>query len=217
MAEQSASEKVAAFFSNYPLRTYPEGQILIHAGDQPQAILYIASGKVRQYDISYRGDDVVVNIFKEGAFLPMLWAMTEAENRYFFAAETELQVHMAPKDDVVAFMHENPDVVYDLLTRLYRGLDGLLGRLSHLMAGSAKSRLMYELLIESRRFGKRADDGTVSLSITEADLAARAGLSRETVSRELQKIRRDGLVSIDRASIVIASVEGLEQKLGTEL
>ena len=43
-------------------------------------------------------------------------------------------------------LQANPDVVYDLLTRLYRGLDGLLGRMSQLMAGSAKSRLMYELL-----------------------------------------------------------------------
>lgn len=210
-------QKIADYFAQYPQRNYEKGQMLVHAGDQPPAIFYIVSGKVRQYDISYRGDEVVVNVFKEGAFFPMLWAITDAENRYFFAAETDTVVRAAPKQAALAFLRDNPDVMYDLLARLYSGIEGLLGRMTHLMAGSAKSRIMYELIIECRRFGEPQKDGSCIVHITEINLAARAGLSRETVSRELQKIMRDGLVTTNRKGIVITSVATLEAKLGAEL
>lgn len=212
----SVADTVAGFFAQYPKRSYAKGQLLIHAGEAPSAIYYLVSGKIRQYDISYRGDEVVVNIFKEGAFFPMLWAITKAENRYFFAAETTVELRVAPKEDVLAFMRANPDVMYDLLTRLYIGIDGLLGRMAHLMAGSAKSRVMYELIVECRRFGKAQADGTCLVRLTEADLAGRAGLSRETVSRELQKIAHDGLVTLQRGGLLV-QVVALEEKLGTEL
>ena len=214
---ENISQKVAAYFEQYPKRSYGKGQILIHAGEKPQAIYYLVSGKVRQYDISYRGDEVVVNIFKERAFFPMLWAITDADNRYFFAAESDIELRAAPKEKVVEFLKADPDVMYDLLSRLYSGIDGLLGRMAHLMAGTAKSRVMYELILECRRFGKTAGDQSYRLTLKEADLAAHAGLSRETVSRELHKIARDGLISLTRGGIAVPSLDALEEKLGTEL
>jgi CRP/FNR family transcriptional regulator, cyclic AMP receptor protein len=213
----AVQQKVAAFFARYPEHTFVAGQLLVLAQEDPPAIFYLVSGKVRQYDISYRGDEVVVNVFKPQVFFPMLWAITKAPNRYFFAAETAIAVRAAPPDKVLAFLQANPDVMYDLLTRLYIGVDGLLGRMAHLMAGSAKSRVMYELLLECRRFGKVKDDGSCLIVLKEADVAARAGLSRETVSREIQKIKHDNLITTGRTGIVITDVAALEEKLGTEL
>lgn len=213
----ATDKKIEAFFSKFPLRSYPKGQILIHAGDEPERIFYIKSGRVRQYDISYRGDEVVLNVFKDGAFFPMLWAMTKLPNRNFFAAEEVIEVNIAPKKDTLDFLKDNPDVIYDLLRRLYVGVDGMLGRMAHLMAGSAQSRLLYELIVECKRFGEIANDGSCLISISEGDLASRAGLSRETVSREMQKIIRDKLVNVSHSGILVKSITELENRLGTEL
>jgi CRP-like cAMP-binding protein len=111
-------------------------------------------------------------------------------------------------------MRDNPDVMYDLLARLYRGMDGLFGRIVHLMSGTAKSRLVYELIIECRRFGVTQADGSLLLTANEQDLAARSGLSRETVSREMGKLKHEGLVVIDAAGITIANLQLLESSLG---
>jgi CRP-like cAMP-binding protein len=211
------AKKVERKFAGYPTRTYQKGQILVHAGDDPQYIYYIEEGKIRQYDISYRGDEIVVNVFKPGAFFPMLWAITETPNKYFFSAEEDTRMRIAPAQEIVEFLKDNGDVTFDLLTRVYTGVEGLLGRMVHLMSGSARSRLMYELVIECRRFGKQAHDGSWLLDITEADLAARAGLSRETVSRELQKVRKGGILQVGYGGIRIVDLPALETKLGTEL
>jgi CRP-like cAMP-binding protein len=199
-------QKVEQHFSKYPLRTYTKGQILIHAGDIPQHIFYLVSGKVRQYDISYRGDEIIVQVYKPGAFFPMLWAITGVNNEFFFDAETDVEVRVAPAQESVQFLKDNPDVTFDLLTRVYRGLDGILGRVVHLMTGNAKSRLLYELLVEAKRFGQKQPDGATLITITEGDMAARAGLSRETVSREVQKLIRDGIITKDAQGTTIKSL-----------
>jgi CRP-like cAMP-binding protein len=216
MAED-VSSKIHEHFSTFPRRTYPKGQILVFADESPEHIYYLVKGKVREYGISYRGDEVIVNIFKPPAFFPMSWAINKTTNDFFFKTEEETELHVVPAGIAVQFLQDNPDVMFDLLSRLYRGVDGLLGRLIHLMSGTAKSRLLYELIIESRRFGEGDGKKESTLSISELDLAARSGLSRETVSREMQKLKDQKLVSLAGKKLYLKDVAALEQMLGNEI
>jgi len=213
----TVAQKVDDHFSKYPRRTYAKGQILVFADESPERIFYIIKGRVRMYDVSYRGDEVVVNVFKPPAFFPMSWAINRAPNKYFYKTEIETEVHIIPVDDALNFIKDNPDVMLDLLSRLYSGMDGLLGRVVHLMSGSARSRLLYELIIECRRFGNKQKSGSYTLAASEIDLAGRSGLSRETVNREMRKAKDEGLVGIGTDGITINDLKALEQKLGMEI
>lgn len=210
-------KKIDAAFTKYPKRIYPKGQIVIFGGEEPSAIYYIKQGRIREYDISYRGDEVIVNMFKPPAFFPMSWAINRSDNPYFFKAEIDSELHIVPADEALAFIKENPDVMLDLLSRVYKGMVGLFGRIVHLMSGTAKSRLLYELIIECRRFGEHQKDGSFVLNIKESDLASRSGLSRETVNRELQTVKKDGLVLIGNKGIIVKDLKALEKKLGSEV
>lgn len=209
--------KVHAAFSTYPKREYPKGQILVFADESPDNIFYIVGGKVRKYDVSYRGDEVVINIFKQHSFFPMSWALNQTQNKYFYKTETPVVLHVVPADKALAFLQENPDVMLDLLSRVYRGLEGMYGRLVHLMSGTAKSRLLYELIIDCQRFGKQQKGDSYLLSSSELDLAARSGLSRETVSREMRKLKDNSWVKMTKAGILVKDLNVLEQALGSEL
>jgi CRP/FNR family cyclic AMP-dependent transcriptional regulator len=210
------SLKIERFFGEYPVRQYDKGQILIRAHEDPEHVFYLIEGRVKQYDISYRGDEVILNVFKPPAFFPMSYAINKTPNFYFYEAETPLQLHQAPAEAAVEFIKANPDVLYDLLARVYRGSDGLLGRLAHLMASSARSRLLYELLIEVRRFGTPAGHGA-SLELNESDIGARAGLARETVSREMRKLKDEGLISIVKNEIHVNDIDRLASSVSREL
>lgn len=209
------STKIADFFEQYPLRSYKKGQILIHADDDPECVMQLVSGKVKQYDLTYRGEEVVLNVYKPPAFFPMTYAINRTPNEYFYEADSDLELRKAPFDEVTRFIQDNPDVLYDLLGRLYRGTDGLLRRMSHLMASTAKNRVINELIIECRRFGQETDGGYV-LSLNESDIGARAGLSRETVSREMSKLKSEELLSVINKQINIPDIEKLEHALGKD-
>lgn len=215
--EPDVASKIEQFFAKFPLRKYPKGQIIIFAGEEPEHVFHIVKGKVREYDISYRGDEVVVNVFKPPAFFPMSFAINRTPNHYFFKTEEEAEIRIASVTQTLEFVKTNPDVMFDLLSRLYRGTDALLGRIVHLMSGSAESRLLYEIIIESRRFGKQGSDGSYLLAINEGDLAARAGLSRETISRTFHILKEEGLITINKEGIRVNNLSAAEQKIGFEI
>lgn len=215
--DSTIRDKLDQFFSAYAVRPYKKGQIIIFPGDTPPGIFYLVSGQIRQYDVTYRGDEMVVNLFKPKSFMPMLWAFTHTENRFFYDAATDVEARLAPADKVLEFLQQNPDVTYDLVQRLYIGLDGLLQRMAHLMGGSAKSRVLYELLLASKRFGVKSPDGTLSVMMNETELATYTGLSRETINREIKKLKERDLVEVKRSEIIIKNQELVEKELGEGL
>jgi len=209
--------KVETFFSAYPKRSYPKGQILIFADETPDQVFYLLRGKVRKYDVSYRGDEIIVNIFRSPSFFPRSTAINHTPNKYFYKTEEETEAFVAPGVDAVRFLQDNPDVMYDLLSRLYNGMEGVFERLVHLMSGTAKSRLLHELLIECRRFGRQKTGDTYLLTASETDLAARSGLSRETVSREMRKLKTQGLVTVSHEGIVVTNLDKLRMMHGSQV
>jgi CRP/FNR family transcriptional regulator len=206
--------KVHEHFSKFPRREYPKGQILVFADENPEHIFYVTKGRIRKYDVSYRGDEVIISIFKQHSFFPMSWAINHTPNKFFYKTETPVELHVVPTDDALEFLKANPDVMLDLLSRLYRGLEGFYGRMVHLMSGTARSRLLYELIIEARRFGEKLPDDKYVLQANETDLAARSGLSRETISREMKKLKSQGLVDVTKNKIVIHDLDALKRAHG---
>lgn len=202
------ADKLEGFFTKFKHQIYKKGEILIRADDDPSGIFYLKKGFIKEYAISKKGDELVVNIFKPIVFFPMSWAINNTPNKYFFEAITNAEIYKAPKEKVLAFVKSNPDVLYDLLGRVYKGTDGLLVRMIYLMSGNAYARLIAELLISVKRFGN-------PLRISEKELAAQSGMTRETVSREIKTLKEKGLVKFERGTIIIKSLNELEEELGS--
>lgn len=210
---QKVNKEIEAFFASYRLQTVEKGKLLIRGGTDPDGIYFLAEGEVRQFDIASNGDEIVVNVFKSPAFFPMSWAINGTPNRYFYGAYTNLQVRKAPAKAVVDFLRDNPDAVFDLLARVYRGVDGLLNRMVFLMQNSARNRVLFELWLSSQRFGKRTAGSGYRVEITESELATRSGLTRETVSREMRVIKQQGLVKMMAGGIVVEDLDAIGREL----
>ena len=208
------AKKIDNFFSQYKLQKYRKGDILVRADDDPPGIFYLKEGVVKRYSISQNGEELVLNIFRPISFFPMSWAINGTSSPHYYEAMTAVEVWRAPKDDVDKFVRANPDVMYDLLSRIYRGLEGYMMRIEYLMAGNAQARLLTELLIYAKRFGEKQSDKTIiKLKLTEKDLASQTGIARETVSREIQKLKQLGLIAFKNNQVTIEDMKGMEQLL----
>lgn len=213
--DENALKGLDEFFSQYPIKQYHKGQILIYAREDPAGIFYLESGKVRKYDVGPNGDEVVLNVFTSKVFFPITWATNKTPNKYFFEAETPIEVRRAPVDAFVAYLEANPNIIYGLLKQAHSGMENAQRRVVFLMGGDTRSRLLFDLLIEGKRSGEMRDDGSCTINVGVADLAQRAGLSRETISRELAKIiQSEKIVSRDGRAIIIHDFHALEKELG---
>jgi len=212
MTEQTVREKTEQFFASGVTKFYKQSDTLVFAGENPTGVMLLVDGVVEQYDITNDGNKLTVNIFRQGAFLPMSWAINKTPNTYFFAASSDVTVKQVEPDAAVQFLHDNSDVAFDLLRRVYLGVDAILSRLVLAASCAASDRLVFELLTEAYRFGQMADDSHAIIRIKQVSLAERSGLARETVGRELHKLASEGLIAVTKEGIVL-SIDKLSVRL----
>jgi CRP/FNR family transcriptional regulator len=211
--EPTTTQAIEAFFNRYPTKKYKKGHILILSGERTEYAYYLVEGKMKVYDVTYRGDEIIINTFRPPSFFPISLIINEAVTRYIYEADTDITIQQAPRADAAAFLNSNPDVVFDLLSYLYKSLDTVLERMVHAISSSAKDRLIYTLIMECRRFGEVQADGSYTLAISEKELGARAGLSRETVSREARVLKITKMIEVHHSYIVVFNIQKLERYL----
>ncbi len=216
MMQTSVVEKLEAFFSQFPKRKFKKKEIIIHAGEMPQGVYYLHDGLVRQYTLSSKGEEAVLNIYRAPSFFPLRQLFDEVECQQYFEAMTEVHMWLAPKEAVRNFLRENPDVLMDLLARMNRGLDGLLERLSYLMAGTAYERVITEVLLYLSRFGEKKEISSKEASgirISAKQIAIQSGLTRETVTRELAILKTKGLITFEKNMLTVPDLDKLKREL----
>jgi CRP/FNR family transcriptional regulator len=172
---------------------------------------------VRSYDISSHGSEIVITVFKSPTVFPLSWAINQTPNQYFFEAATDIVTYQAPPRDTLEFIKQNPDLMFDMLSEVYLGVDTLRRRVAHLMGGDANTRLLFELSLQGRRFGTPYKHNGTLIKLNEAELGARSGLSRETVSRKLGELKKKRLISVSQVGIILHDTKELESALGSRL
>jgi CRP-like cAMP-binding protein len=59
------------------------------------------------------------------------------------------------------------------------------------------------------RFGEEQRNGDIMVPITETEIASTAGLSRETVSREIGKLKQASVLGVAQNRLVIYNIQAL--------
>lgn len=211
--DNTIKQKLETFFSQFKHLTFKKGEILIRADDEPAGIFYLKSGVIRQYSISKEGEEQTLTIYKPISYFPMMWAINGTENAYYFEALTEVETYRAPKDIVVEFIKKEPDVLFDLTSRIYSGMHGLLSRMEYLLFSSAYNKILFTLINNANRFGEKQTNGEIYIHMTHKDIAAFSGLTKETISREIKKLEEKGLVKNQNQLLIIQSITTLEDEL----
>jgi len=208
-------KKLGDFFDKFPISNYKKGETIIRSDDEPAGVYYLKEGFVKMNSIFENGSELTLNIFKPKSFFPMTWAIGDIKNTYYFLAMANSTVHKAPKNKVVEFLKENPDILFDLTKRILIGLDGLLTNVSHLLFGSAQNRVASAILISAKRFGDKKVDGkiTINLNLTHQDIANLAGLTRETTSIAIGQLEKAGILSQIKHQFVVNDIEKLEEEI----
>lgn len=212
--QSTITDKLSGFFAEFPSKEFKKGELLIRAAAPIPGIFLIEEGIIRRYFLSENGEEITLNLYKPYTFLPMSWAIADVPNTHFYEAMTDVSARLAPKDTVLQFLQKEPDVVYDLLRRVYIGMEGLWMHIESLTAGNSYTKLIASLVILAKRFGeKHSQDVVITLKLSEKDIANYAGMSRETTSRELQKLKKEGIVSFDKSTLIVHKMQELENRL----
>lgn len=210
--DPSVQRKLENFFSKYKLLSFKKGEVLVRAENPIFGVYLLKKGYIRQYVVSEDGDEITINIFRPISFIPMMLIIGQMENKYFFEAATPVEVWRAPVDKTLEFIKNDPEVLYNLAKRFAQGLNGIAQRLEDLMFENAEKRVGSLLSYLLSRFGEKDESNIViNLPLTHKDIAAWVNLTRETASRQIEKLIKQGIISYKNHLITVYQPQKLHK------
>jgi CRP/FNR family cyclic AMP-dependent transcriptional regulator len=206
--DSSAVERVAAGMRT---RRFRRGEVIFHIGDPGDALFILVSGEVKISLPSDTGDEAIIATLREGDVFGELALLDGAPRSATAIAMVASQCAVLPRDAFRVLISEEPAVRDALLASLAAELRRLTMHVEELhfldMTGRLAARLV-RLASEARTTGS---DGSIRLlpTITQGDLAAMVGCTRQSVNKLLGQFTDDGLVRLDREGIVVTDLQGL--------
>lgn len=190
-----------------------EDSTIFHRREPGVALYLIVTGKVKIHNETPDGSDTIIAIMNEGDFFGEL-ALLDGEERSADATTLEpTELLMLTKDDFHDILQRNPRISLRILAtlagRLRRTTDAYLAHSTLDVNG----RLAMQLLRLSDQNGRVTKDGIrIELRLTQTDLGALVGASRESVNKVFGSFRRQGLVAIDdKGQILLRNPEALRK------
>lgn len=192
------------------------GTQLLDEADKIDRYANILSGVVKLSKTLPDGRQQIVGL----QFAPdFLGRPFENESRLRADAATSVRLCSFPRSALERVMDESPELERRLLKQTLKQLDDARDWMLTLGRKTAGEKVASFLLLIVRNIDPYANppENTVSfdLPLTRGDIADFLGLTLETVSRQLTKLRTEGVIGIDGARrVTIPDVERLAVRAG---
>ena len=187
---------VEQHWANGTLRRIENKGHVFTQGDVKTHVYKVACGAVCLYTVLTDGRRQIIEFALEGDVIGLGSASIEACNAQAIAS-TRLQC--LPVAVLLKAAKQNGRVALKLYEAISRELVATREHLLCVGQRGARERLASFLVILSRRNEARGGDpGLINLPMTRGDIADFLGITLETVCRTFSKMKRQGLIEIDR-------------------
>ena len=197
---ETEAQKVARLCTE---RKYRRAATIFSKGDPANALFIVKSGKVRIRSLSDKGTETIVHILKEGAIFGEL-LLSEEQRAFTAVAGTDALVTVLPKGGLVDLLASIPTISKNFIRLLSKRLAKVemeSGDFGHTWSYNRLTKVLLRLCEEH---GKETPKGTViPLRLTHEDLANLIGTTRETVTTQMIRFRRMGLVKRQDRFLVV--------------
>lgn len=202
------------FFSQYKVRNYRKHDIIIHEDDVPTGVYFIQKGYVRLYSVSRHGEEITRLIMGPSELFPLRWAIAHDPIDYYAEPMCDVSAVYAPKEVFLQFIMSNPQILLAVTSKIVKRMGSLYRRMEYLAFGNAYEKVASVLAAYARRYGQQEENRLViPIPFTHKDIGSLVGLTRETVSLEIEKLERKGLINThNHLRIIINDLSALEQE-----
>lgn len=202
---------------------YRAGQRILGSDDRSGDVYFVISGRVQATVFSLGGRQVTLQDLGPGEMFGELAALDGGARSAHVIAVTDTLLCALPPVAFRTALRRYPEVAEATLLRLTGMVRALSARVFEASALPVRHRLYAELLrLALSAEGRRGRDGGVAEGAdggvrieldpapTHAELASRIGTHREGVTRELNRLRRRGLLSGGRRRLVVHDLAQLQ-------
>jgi CRP-like cAMP-binding protein len=210
------AETSAAVRERVQTRRFPKGATLFAGGDEPDGMYRIISGKVKAERTPAGAPANLLGVYGPGQVIGALSVCDPAPRNATAIALTDCELAFLSREDAEHLFATVPAFARCIMTSIARNLRLAQNATSALVLQDVAGRVARAVILLATRFGTRRADGTVHVrhDITQADIAAMIGCSREAVNKAMAEFVERGWVTGGTKQFIVLDYDRLVRRSG---
>lgn len=205
------SDALCALANAGTLQRVPAGAHLFHSGESASAFFWLESGDMHLYRLTFDGEEKVFQIVGAGNLIAETSMFTEPGHYPLSAlAESDCRLYRLPRQQLLDMVQSSPELAMKLLSTMSTRLYQAINRIDQLTTNNASQRLVLYLIDMYNQQHTRWLTLPVGMNV----LARQLGIAPETLSRQVQRFKQNGLLSGQRKEWVLLDLDGLCKSVG---
>jgi CRP/FNR family transcriptional regulator len=190
---------------------YPEGVVVFLKGEKPRGIYCICSGRVKLSAHSPDGRGIVAGYPSAGSVIGLREVLSGDTHDFTARTVRESEIGFMDKELFRGLLRKNGGVCLRLAECLGEELSRAYADLRNAALAGPEERLASLLLRLCEEFGEPSPEGIViRLGVSQEEMAEMAGISRRTLTRALDKLKKMELVKCRRRITIVRDKSALK-------
>lgn len=205
-------EEIGAITEIAKIKQYATNSYVFMQGESLERVHFIHKGKVKIYKTDINGKEQIVSILKSEDMFPHAGFFRKGN----YPAHAEI-IEPATLVEIPILAFEQLLLQYPSLSiKLFRVMGDIIvdlqKRLEEQVLHNTEEQIIMLLIRLSKTHGKQCTDKNMILTtrFTNQELANMIGSSRETVSRTINKLKREGLVKGTKGGYLLLDMDCLQ-------
>lgn len=178
---------------------YQRGEYVFMEGQEREAVYFICRGLIKVSKVDEEGSEHIVNILSKGQMFPHIGFFQDGPypgTAQVIETSVLLSIRCLQFD---ALLMKYPDIMRKVIRVMGKRILMLQAKLQELALFDSHDRVIALLRHFAEEHGHVQPDGVhVKLPITHGEMAHMIGMTRESVNRVWNQLRRDGVLSGER-------------------
>ena len=185
-------------------KRYPKDTVVFFENEEGDFFFTILEGRIKVTILGDDGREVILSVLGPGDFFGEM-ALLDNEPRSATAiAVEESELLSLHRSDFQSVLNDNKSITSALIRVLSSRLRRANHQISTLALLDVYGRVARVIVDMAREEGKRLRDGRIAFRrATHQEIANRIGTTRETVTRMLKDLERQGLIHVEGKEIVV--------------
>lgn len=190
--------------------TYSPGESIFIQEETAEAIYLVASGRVKVVRVTPEGYESILCVRGPGDYFCPVPLMDGGNHLGTAIAMSRLTLFACEHSEFNSLCQDSPELLAAVQGDCISEVRHLLNRLEAFAFRSIKERLAIALL-DQRRHQQAHNAPADELHLTQKELAALVGASRERVSRILKQLEREEVVILGRGRVYLQDLKRLKR------
>jgi CRP-like cAMP-binding protein len=205
-----AEDEIRAMLDKASWADYPARSWLFRQGEPGRQFFFVESGLIRLNQLTADGEDILVQFVKPGEVFGYFALTLRGHNAVSAQTMQPSRLVVWDRETALQLLQSTPKAAMNLFNIAVQEVVYFYDRTRHMMTQGVGGRVKWALSELVRSTGISTPAGVVITNgIGQRELAELAGTTIFTVSRELTKLQRQGILQKQRGRIVVLQPDKL--------